>query len=155
MFFRKTNYQKSQAAVKVAFDVPVEAQQLADGLMNSTFEEERQVLSDDLLDVLADCAELDIVKLKISATNQYHKKKNGKLVYKRYGYYQPATKYIYIQNRTAVRGKPLAPKTFIDTLLHEWVHHYDFQKLGLNSIHTKGFYLRIKDVKRKLGLLDE
>ena len=153
MFFRKSNYQKSQAAAKVRFKPPQEARMLASQILASSgLEEERQRLSDDLLDVLADCAQLDIVKLKISATNQYHKKKGGKVVYKRYGYYKPDTKYIYIQNRTAVRGQILAPKTFLDTLLHEWMHHYDSQKLGLHSIHTKGFYLRIKDLKQKLGI---
>ncbi|MAG11781.1 MAG: hypothetical protein CMI52_03155 [Parcubacteria group bacterium] len=155
MFFFKNNYQKSQSATKVKFRPPQEARKLAAKLLHSKgLEEERQELSDDLLDVLADCAQLDIVKLKISETNQYHKKKGGRVVYKRYGYYKPDTKYIYIQNRTAVRGQILAPKTFIDTLLHEWMHHYDSQKLGLNSIHTKGFYMRIKDLKKKLGLLD-
>jgi len=140
---------------KVKFRVHDDACDLASALLESIHEEERQRLSDDLLDVLADCARVDIVKLEISGTKQYHKKKNGRLVYKRYGYYKPDEKYIFIQNRTAVRGQPLAAKTFIDTLLHEWMHHYDSVKLGLNSIHTKGFYLRIKDLKKKLGLLDK
>ena len=88
MFFFKTNYQKSQSATKVKFKVPKEAGKLALQLLKSKgSEEERQELSDDLLDVLADCARLDIVKLKISATNQYHKKRGGRVVYKRYGYY--------------------------------------------------------------------
>ena len=93
--------------------------------------------------------------LKVSSARQYHKKYQGRVVSKQYGYYRPASKYIYISNRTAVRGQILAAKTFIETLLHEWVHHYDFCSLKFNSIHTSGFYARLNDLKEKLkrGLL--
>ena len=120
-------------------------------LKNSLEEENRQKLSDELLDELADLAKIDIVKLKISSANQSHRKYKGRVVAKQYGYYKPGSHYIYITNRTAVRGQILAPKTFLDTLLHEWLHHYDFKKLKINSIHTAGFYARLKDLKSKLG----
>jgi len=111
----------------------------------------RQQLSQDLLDELTDLTRIDIVNVTISEKNQYHKKHKGKTVMKQYGYYKPKERYIYIHNRTAVRGQILAAKTFLDTLLHEWVHHYDHQKLKLNSIHTAGFYARLKDIKTRLG----
>ena len=110
----------------------------------------RQQLGDDLLDELADLARIDIVRLKISDAKQYHRKSGGRTTYKQYGYYKPDTKYIYINNRTAVRGQILAPKTFLNTLLHEWMHHYDSCKLKLDSIHTKGFYLRLSALQDAL-----
>jgi len=47
----------------------------------------------------------------------------------------------------------LAPKVFLETLLHEWVHHYDFTGLQLDrSPHTSGFFNRIHDLAETLGV---
>lgn len=148
--FKKTNYLVSNKITKVKFPISERAKNLAAKILQNDTDKIRQELSDDLLDELADLAKIDIVKLKISEEKQLHKKRNGRLVYKRYGYYKPGEKYIHVNNRTAVRGKILSSKTFLDTLLHEWMHHYDFCKLGLNSIHTAGFYKRLGDLKIKL-----
>ncbi len=150
----RRNYNKSNKITAVKFPISVRAKNITKKLLGSKSEESRQSLSDGLLDELADMAEIDIVNLKISKAKQYHKKRNGRVAFKQYGYYKPRSKYIYINNRTAVRGQILAPKTFLDTLLHEWMHHYDHSKLGLNSIHTAGFYSRLKDLKEKLGYFD-
>ncbi|MAF13355.1 MAG: hypothetical protein CMI53_00475 [Parcubacteria group bacterium] len=144
------NYKKSNKITVVKFSVNQQSLKLTQFLLNSSTTASRQKRGEQLLDELCDCARIDIVKLKISDTNQYHKHSGGRVVYKQYGYYRG--KYIYIQNLTAVRGQILAPKTFVDTLLHEWLHHYDTYHLRLNSIHTKGFYLRLNDLKLKLGI---
>ncbi|MBT3539194.1 hypothetical protein HN481_03640 [Candidatus Parcubacteria bacterium] len=151
---RKYNYAKSNSIEVVDFTISLSAKLITKKLLRSKSEELRQRYSDELLDELADLAKIDIVRLKISKAKQYHKKYKGRVVARQYGYYKPSTKYIYINNRTAVRGQILAPKTFLDTLLHEWAHHYDFCKLGLNSIHTSGFYSRLKDLKQKVGYFD-
>ena len=49
---------------------------------------------------------------------------------------------IRIYLRTAAREQPTAFKTFFNTLVHEWVHHYDFEALG-DTIHCAGFYERV------------
>jgi hypothetical protein len=152
MIFFENNYQKSNRITKIKITASREAVILANQILASSGHNNRQHLSEQLLDELCDGAKIDIVKLKISNTKQYHRKSAGKVAMKRYGYYRPASNYIYIQNLTAVRGQILAPKTFLDTLLHEWVHHYDTHRLKLNSIHTKGFYERINDLKRKLKI---
>lgn len=149
---RKTNYERSNRITGIKFPISPTAKGLAKKLLISKDTAHRQLLGDALLDELADLAKIDIVRLKISDAKQYHKKSKGRTVYKQYGYYKPGSQYIYINNRTAVRGQILAPKTFLDTLLHEWMHHYDFRKLKLDSIHTKGFYERVKDLKMKLGI---
>lgn len=150
----KSNYEKSNAVTTVDFPISRHAQILCSRLMEARGTEKRQHLSDELLDELADQARIDIVQLKISSAKQHHKKRGGRVVFRQYGYYKPGSKYIYINNKTAVRGQTLAPKTFLNTLLHEWMHHYDHCRLGLNSIHTRGFYLRLKDLQTKLLILD-
>ncbi|MFA4831221.1 MAG: hypothetical protein WC862_04335 [Patescibacteria group bacterium] len=148
---RQTNYERSNSITAVDFPVFENTRKLFHELLKSKNTQKRQWLSDELLDQLADLARVDIVKLKISDARQYHKKYKGRVVSKQYGYYRPQSNYIYINNRTAVRGQILAPKTFVDTLMHEWMHHYDCKKLKLNSIHTSGFYARLKNLKVKLG----
>jgi len=152
---KDSNYSRSQSITKIDFFISKEARIIYQELLTSESEEKRTALGEKLLDELSDAAEIDVVNLKVSSARQYHKKYQGRVVSKQYGYYRPASKYIYISNRTAVRGQILAAKTFIETLLHEWVHHYDFCSLKFNSIHTSGFYARLNDLKEKLkrGLL--
>lgn len=156
MFFKKLlqdyNYKKSNAATSVRFLISAEAKKLAQLILQSSGEDERERLGEALLDELSDAAKIDIVELKISDANQKHRKSNGRIVMKQYGFYRPKSHYICITNRTASRGQILAPKTFLDTLLHEWAHHYDFKKLKINSIHSRGFYERLNDLKRKLEI---
>lgn len=144
------NYQRSNSILTLDFPVSRQAQSLARQILDSNAANTRQRLSDELLDELADLAQIDICTLKISDRNQVHRKRGGKLTFKQYGYYQPDRKHILIHNRTAVRGQILAPKTFLNTLLHEWMHHYDSCKLKLDSIHSKGFYTRLKILETKL-----
>jgi hypothetical protein len=150
----KTNYIKSNSITSVDVYISRHARQLGFRLLESAKTPERQRLSEEITKELCLLAEIKPVSVKISNAKQYHKHKNGRVAFRQYGYYKPGTRYIYITNRTAVRGQVLAPKTFVDTLLHEWLHHYDGEKLGLNSIHTAGFYARLKDLKNKVGYFD-
>jgi hypothetical protein len=46
---------------------------------------------------------------------------------------------------------PCDIRTFINTLLHEFMHHYDCYYLRLpDSVHCKGFESRIRDLRKKL-----
>lgn len=54
---------------------------------------------------------------------------------------RPAT--IRVWMRTARKGRAVAFRTFLRTLLHELVHHFDYELLALdNSFHTEGFFRR-------------
>ncbi|OGY43832.1 MAG: hypothetical protein A3B89_00300 [Candidatus Buchananbacteria bacterium RIFCSPHIGHO2_02_FULL_40_13] len=150
MIFSQNNYFRSNRLIKVKIKPSPEAVSLANQILTSGSHHIRQKLGEKLLDELCDAAKIDIVKLEIADTKQRHKKIAGRIATKRYGSYRPASKKIEIQNLTAVRGQILAPKTFLDTLLHEWLHHYDTYKLKLRSIHSRGFYERLNDLKRKL-----
>ena len=46
---------------------------------------------------------------------------------------------------------PCEIKTFINTLLHEFMHHYDIYYLRLpDTVHCKGFESRIRDLRGKI-----
>ena len=112
-----------------------------------------------LLDVLDEAAGLPPCKLTVADRPQRHRTRGGRLELKTYGYYRiawesaPQRGTIRIYNLTAIRQQVLAPKVFLETLLHEWVHHYDFTGLQLDrSPHTSGFFARIRDLAETLGV---
>ncbi len=52
---------------------------------------------------------------------------------------------------TAKRGRVVAFRTFLRTLLHELCHHLDFALLRLShSFHTTGFYKREASLYKQL-----
>ena len=62
------------------------------------------------------------------------------------------SRFINVYNYTAKTHKVVAIKTFANTLLHEFMHHYDLHYLKLDkTLHTAGFYTRISDLQRKLA----
>lgn len=119
---------------------------------------DRQVNGQALLDYLCDKFKIAHVHLTVADKNRVKKgrgtthgfirmglnlKKNSDTLCK--------SKYIVVYNKTAVRGQTVSIKEFTDTLLHEFIHHYDIQFLKMiNSIHSAGFYKRISDLKAKL-----
>jgi hypothetical protein len=149
---KKSNYEKSNAILIVKFETSDRAKRLAQQILEAKGFEKRQQLSYYLINELSFNADIDRLDIKVTNTKQWHKRQGNRIAVKKYGVYYPRTKKISIQNLTAVRAKELAPKTFLDTLLHEWMHHYDIEKLKINSIHTKGFYERIRSLKEKLEI---
>lgn len=149
-FSSTVNYVRSNAITTVDFTISPAATEFAKKILGTPDAENRQRLATALLDELSDCATIDLCNVKVSDTRQYHRRHGGRTVFKQYGYYRPQSRYIYIQNRTAVRGQILAARSFLETLLHEWLHHYDSCALRLNSIHTAGFFLRLRSLKAKL-----
>ncbi|HEY0492041.1 MAG TPA: hypothetical protein VGD57_01045 [Candidatus Dormibacteraeota bacterium] len=136
---------------------------LGRGLALTILEEEsaarRQATGQALLDALDEAAGLPACKLVVADRPQRHRTRDGRLALKTYGYYRiawassPPRGSIRIYNLTAIRQQVLAPKVFLETLLHEWVHHYDFTGLELDrSPHTSGFYARIRDLAETLGV---
>ena len=136
---------------------------LGRGLALSLLEQEsaagRQADGQALLNALDEAAGLPPCKLTVADRPQRHRTRDGRLALKTYGYYRiawesvPRRGSIRIYNLTAIRQQVLAPKVFLETLLHEWVHHYDFTGLELDrSPHTSGFYARIRDLAETLGV---
>ena len=112
----------------------------------------RQHNAQGLLNYLCDKFRIPYCRVQIIDKAQLHRTNaNGRLKQKTYGRYYPAMMYIEIFNRTAMRNQTVSINVMYDTLLHEFMHHYDTAKMGIKSAHTKGFYMRISDLRSKLG----
>lgn len=114
---------------------------------------ERQRSAQKLMDYLCEKFGIEPVKIYVLAQKQASRTINRGRVKRSttLGMYHPKTKTIKIYNNTANIGKVVSIKGFAGTLLHEFMHHYDYCYLNLSdSLHTSGFYQRIGDLERKL-----
>lgn len=95
------------------------------------------------------CAKFKINNITLLVTNKPRPcKGRGQIG----GWYVVNEKKIIIYNTTAKTNKTISIKSFYDILLHEFIHHYDYEVIGLtDSLHTSGFYKRISDLKNKLS----
>jgi len=75
-----------------------------------------------------------------------HRRRQGRIVYELHGQCDPEGP-LEVYTRTAARAQTVALKTLLNTLLHEWVHHLDFERFGA-SVHSSGFYERLAQVYR-------
>jgi hypothetical protein len=155
MFGRKPDaaYRRSQSATALPVQPSVIARGLALGIVDASEDHiERRKLGQLLLDELDALARLPYCELVVADRAQVHAHNGQRLQSKTYGYYrctfadgQIKTARIRIYHRTAVRQQVITPKVFLNTLLHEWTHHYDFAGLRLpRSPHTAGFYTRLR-----------
>jgi hypothetical protein len=154
------DYQRSKALEIITWrELPL-GKGVAFALLDQQSAPERQSTGQRLLDILDGAAGLPSCRLTVANRAQAHRTRQGRLEQKTYGYYKVAWERgeatratIRIYNLTAMRQQVLAPKVFLETLLHEWVHHYDFTGLRLDrSPHTSGFFARIRDVAETLGV---
>jgi hypothetical protein len=150
-----SDYDRSQAVSALPHPPPEAARVLVAFLMVSQSLRERERLAGALLEVLNDSFGLPSVRLVIADRAQTHATdQGGRLAQKTYGYYRcriprrgavPERCAIRIYHRTAIRQQVLAPGAFVNTLLHEWTHHFDFAAMGLSrSPHTAGFFTRLR-----------
>lgn len=120
--------------------------------------EQRQRLGQLLINELSSVAQMQSCDLVVADRPQVHAHDGKRLQSKTYGYYRcwfvegsVSRARIRIYHRTAVRRQVIAPKVFLNTLLHEWVHHHDFAGLRLpRSPHTSGFYARLRALAESL-----
>ena len=128
-----TSYEKSNSILEVALK-RFSNSYSHDFLSSDTSIKDREKNAQKLIDYLCDKFKIPHCYVIISNKRQNHVTRNGKLI------------------KTAMTRKPVAIKTMYDTLLHEFMHHYDYTKLKLSeSLHTKGFAMRISDLKKKLN----
>ncbi len=121
---------------------------------------ERRRLGQLLIDTLDELSGLPTCTVVVADRAQVHEHDGRRLQSKTYGYYRcrfvdgaVSEARIRIYHRTAVRQQVISPKVFLNTLLHEWVHHYDFAGLRLaRSPHTAGFYARLRALAEALDV---
>lgn len=77
-----------------------------------------------------------------------HRRRRGRLVFELHGRCRRDGG-IEVFVRTAVQRRPIAVKSLLDTLLHEFIHHYDFDAFGA-SVHCSGFYERLSQLYRPM-----
>ena len=155
----RSAYERSKGVETVTWREFPLGKGIALSILDETAAAGRQAKGQALLDVLDEAAGLPLCKLTVADRPQKHRTRGGRLELKTYGYYRiawesmPRRGTIRIYNLTAIRQQVLAPKVFLETLLHEWVHHYDFTGLQLErSPHTSGFFSRIRDLAETLGV---
>lgn len=108
-----------------------------------------QQYSQKLVDALNQVLKAPPVRVKVLSKRPSHNW--GEL----HGLYEPqeGRKYpiITVWMRTAKRKQVVAFKTFLRTVLHEVMHHWDYEVLKLeDSFHTEGFYKRESSLTRQL-----
>ncbi|HZB97656.1 MAG TPA: hypothetical protein VE219_03555, partial [Candidatus Sulfotelmatobacter sp.] len=121
---------------------------------------ERQRLGQLLIDELNATAGLLPCTLTVVDRPQVHRHDGRRLQSKTYGYYRCwwvdgvlDRARIRIYHRTAVRQQVITSKVFLNTVLHEWTHHFDFAGLRLRrSPHTAGFYARLRALAAALDV---
>ena len=154
-------YLRSQAAIGLPVRPTAVSRGLALRIVGAPDDHhERARLAQLLLDELNDAAGLGPCRVTVVDRAQAHQHDGRRLQSKTYGYYQCEFKdgevsgaRIRVYHRTAVRQQVISPKVFLNTVLHEWVHHFDFAGLGLErSPHTAGFYARLRALAEALDV---
>jgi hypothetical protein len=149
-----SSYRRSQQAT----GTPVRPSAIARGLTLRVLDAgdgaaERERIAQHLVDELNREAGLPPCQVVVPDRPQVHRHDGRRLQSKTYGYYsyrlgaQGGVTWarIRIYHRTAVRQRVISAKVFLNTLLHEWLHHYDFHGLRLpRSYHTSGFFARLR-----------
>lgn len=109
-------------------------------------QEELQWLSNSI------CSDLRISTIPVFFEGiQPHNTRESRINRKTLGNITSNSSRIKIYKYTAARKQQLAPKTAIATLLHELNHHIDYQIFNLSqSLHTKGFYMRLSHLENTL-----
>ena len=163
MFGQDTDavYRRSQRATGLPVRPTAVARGLALRVLSAGDEPlERRRIGQMLLDELSASAAIGPVELVVPDRPQVHQHDGQRLQSRTYGYYrcwfedgEVSRARIRIYHRTAVRGQVVAAKVFLNTLLHEWVHHFDFSALRLaRSPHTAGFYSRLRALADALAV---
>jgi hypothetical protein len=165
MFGRRGRPDSTYVRSQAHNGLPVAPDVVARGLVMSILEvgdgpRERRRLGQMLVDTLDELAGLPACAVVVADRPQVHEHDGRRLQSKTYGYYR--CRYIdgsiteariRIYHRTAVRQQVISAKVFLNTLLHEWVHHFDFAGLRLaRSPHTAGFYARLRALAEALDV---
>lgn len=145
------DYRLSNRSQTVEFALDRRCREALDDLLRSRSAEKRQEQGNSLAQELCRLAGSTTPRVIVKDTPRPHRVREGRLSYQKLATYSVRTRTIRIHNLTARRKQVVAPRTFLETLLHELMHHWDFELLKLRrSLHTSGFYHRLGNLKRAL-----
>lgn len=142
---RKTDYAKSNDVTEVCYKRLSKSEFKA--FMSSDEDcDSRQENAQRLLEYL--CGKFSLPMMHVYFVNIRQPRKYGKTWYAFYYYNNHSVR---VFNLSSKAGKPISMESVSDTIIHEFMHHYDRYRLKIESSpHTRGFYLRIKDLLNKL-----
>ena len=107
--------------------------------------EKRKVAAQKLVDYL--CEKFEIPRCKVWVADRMPRVTRGG---SNVGVYYVFHKVMTIWNNEDFM-KPCSNEFFTETVLHEFMHHYDHNYLKLKkSPHSEGFYARLQDLTNKL-----
>ena len=113
---------------------------------------ERQRAAQSLLDYLCEKYKVSRCRVVVRDCAQPSFRNGRGKTLGRYTTWGIGKRLIEVWNLTAKQKKVVSIKVFLDTLLHEFMHHYDMEYLKLGAtIHCAGFYKRISDLNQKLA----
>ena len=141
---RKATYRRSDSITNLPLPVAQRAQSLIPPLSTALDEEDPrfvqqacQDIADEMLRQLQ-APPVQVIILEVRPSDTYGES---------HGLYEPADSAylcrITLWMRTAQRERVVAFRTFLRTLLHELLHHLDYEHFDLEeTFHTAGFYQR-------------
>lgn len=150
-------YRLSNEVFTIDFPMTEEMQVLAGMMASGLGRGDRSLVhaaSQELLDRLCEATQLPPthVRIKETAYARFARSRNGRrrAILKLYGTCDDRGT-ITVAFRTAVRQKVFSYRQFLNTLIHEFGHHWDYHSLRLTrSFHTRGFYSRLDTLLRRL-----
>ena len=143
------DYEKSNKETEVKYK-SLSKKEYSD-LLNAGIDiKNRKKAGQTLLDYLCDKYKISRIPLKVMNRGRKKTSKGETHGFYKYSPSIKKGKEITIYNLTAVKKDVISIKIFINTLLHEFIHHYDTEFLKIETHHSKGFYLRISDLDNKL-----
>jgi len=137
---RRADYQRSNRIRTLPLHDPEAAALATQRLLRALDAPGRLRLGAELLAVLSAQAGIGAPELVVPDEDQPHRRSGGRPLGR-----------IRVLNRTPARGDVVRPTAFLHTLLHEFCHHHDAERLGiLHSFHTSGFYARLRHVRDQI-----
>lgn len=144
-------YDRSDAIGRVELPQPAPLRPVVDAVASALLSADRratEAAAAKLASAMLESLKVAGVRVRVLAARPSHDW--GEL----HGLYEPQTgrrPLITVWMRTAQRKQVVAFKTFLRTLLHELMHHLDYELFGLeDSYHTQGFYQRESSLFRQL-----
>jgi len=163
---RRADYQRSNRIRTLPLSDPEQAALAAHRLLKTHDATGRRGRASELLVILSAQTGIPVPDLVVPDEHQPHRRSGGRIVYSLQGDYRrrapsaddPAVARggrplgrIRVLNRTPARGDVVRASAFLNTLLHEFCHHHDAERLGiLHSFHTSGFYARIRHLRDQI-----
>ena len=162
----RSDYVLSNRVRRLPLPDPVGVAEVAARLLAAHDALSRRRLGTELLEILCGQAGIPAPELVVPDDHQPHRRSGGRIVYSLQGEYRrrkPSANdpnvarggkplgRIRVPNRTPARGDVVRSSAFLHTLLHEFCHHHDAFALGLkHSLHTAGFYARLRHLRSQV-----